>query len=119
MRTVNSLIGSAIERLEDLRFLRGRGQYVDDALEVAHSGSQETLRLAAGADDAQTGGELPDAPAAVPRLERDVVREQDEEDGDEVRREHEPIGPERAEHDREREDRAELNDDVEERRRES
>src|SRR3954454_14285630 len=30
MRTVNSLIGSAIERLEDLRFLRGRGQYVDD-----------------------------------------------------------------------------------------
>jgi aerobic carbon-monoxide dehydrogenase large subunit len=30
MRTVNSLIGSRIERLEDLRFLRGRGQYVDD-----------------------------------------------------------------------------------------
>ena len=30
MRTVNSLIGSAIERIEDLRFLRGRGQYVDD-----------------------------------------------------------------------------------------
>src|SRR4030081_3174197 len=30
MRTVNSLIGSAIERLEDLRFLRGRGQYIDD-----------------------------------------------------------------------------------------
>jgi aerobic carbon-monoxide dehydrogenase large subunit len=30
MRTVNSLIGSPIERLEDLRFLRGRGQYVDD-----------------------------------------------------------------------------------------
>ena len=30
MRTVNSLIGSAVERLEDLRFLRGRGQYVDD-----------------------------------------------------------------------------------------
>jgi carbon-monoxide dehydrogenase large subunit len=26
----NSLVGSAIERLEDLRFLRGRGQYVDD-----------------------------------------------------------------------------------------
>ena len=26
----NSLIGSPIERLEDLRFLRGRGQYVDD-----------------------------------------------------------------------------------------
>src|SRR3974377_1048479 len=30
MRTVNSLIGSPIERLEDLRFLRGRGQFVDD-----------------------------------------------------------------------------------------
>jgi aerobic carbon-monoxide dehydrogenase large subunit len=30
MRTVNTLIGSPIERLEDLRFVRGRGQYVDD-----------------------------------------------------------------------------------------
>ena len=30
MRTVNAYIGSPIERLEDLRFLRGRGQYVDD-----------------------------------------------------------------------------------------
>src|SRR5262245_63744941 len=30
MRTVNSLIGSPIERLEDWRFLRGRGEYVDD-----------------------------------------------------------------------------------------
>jgi carbon-monoxide dehydrogenase large subunit len=30
MRTVNSLIGSPVERLEDLRFLRGRGEYVDD-----------------------------------------------------------------------------------------
>ncbi len=30
MRTVNSLVGSPIERLEDLRFLRGRGEYVDD-----------------------------------------------------------------------------------------
>ena len=27
---VNSFIGSPIERREDLRFLRGRGQYVDD-----------------------------------------------------------------------------------------
>ena len=35
MRTVNSLIGSAIERREDLRFLRGAGEYVDD---VAASG---------------------------------------------------------------------------------
>src|SRR5882757_6976633 len=30
MRTVNSFIGSPIERREDLRFLRGRGEYVDD-----------------------------------------------------------------------------------------
>ena len=30
MRTVNSFIGSPIERLEDLRFVRGRGEYVDD-----------------------------------------------------------------------------------------
>jgi carbon-monoxide dehydrogenase large subunit len=30
MRTVNSFIGSPIERVEDLRFLRGRGQYVGD-----------------------------------------------------------------------------------------
>lgn len=30
MRRVNTLIGSAVERVEDLRFLRGRGQYVDD-----------------------------------------------------------------------------------------
>jgi carbon-monoxide dehydrogenase large subunit len=29
-RTVNSFIGSPVERLEDLRFLRGRGEYVDD-----------------------------------------------------------------------------------------
>ena len=26
----NSFVGSPIERIEDLRFLRGRGQYVDD-----------------------------------------------------------------------------------------
>jgi carbon-monoxide dehydrogenase large subunit len=30
MRRVNSYIGSPVERVEDLRFLRGRGQYVDD-----------------------------------------------------------------------------------------
>ncbi|MBV8534165.1 MAG: xanthine dehydrogenase family protein molybdopterin-binding subunit, partial [Alphaproteobacteria bacterium] len=30
MRTVNSFIGSPVQRIEDLRFLRGRGQYVDD-----------------------------------------------------------------------------------------
>jgi carbon-monoxide dehydrogenase large subunit len=31
-RTSNRPIGSPVERLEDLRFLRGRGQYVDDVL---------------------------------------------------------------------------------------
>jgi aerobic carbon-monoxide dehydrogenase large subunit len=30
MRTVNAFVGQPIERLEDLRFVRGRGQYVDD-----------------------------------------------------------------------------------------
>jgi carbon-monoxide dehydrogenase large subunit len=30
MRTVNSFIGSPVQRVEDLRFLRGRGQYIDD-----------------------------------------------------------------------------------------
>ena len=30
MRPVNSLIGAPIERVEDLRFLRGRGIYVGD-----------------------------------------------------------------------------------------
>src|SRR5215467_10200264 len=29
-RASNALIGSPIERIEDLRFLRGRGQFVDD-----------------------------------------------------------------------------------------
>jgi carbon-monoxide dehydrogenase large subunit len=28
--TLNTLVGSPVERIEDLRFLRGRGQYVDD-----------------------------------------------------------------------------------------
>src|SRR5215468_2089329 len=28
--STNSFVGSPIERIEDLRFLRGRGQYVDD-----------------------------------------------------------------------------------------
>src|SRR6516165_9284999 len=30
IRATNALIGSPIERMEDMRFLRGRGQYVDD-----------------------------------------------------------------------------------------
>lgn len=34
MRAVNTFIGSAVERIEDLRFLRGRGQFVDDVAGV-------------------------------------------------------------------------------------
>src|SRR5688572_28820011 len=30
MRRVNTVNGSPVERVEDLRFLRGRGQYLDD-----------------------------------------------------------------------------------------
>jgi carbon-monoxide dehydrogenase large subunit len=30
MRTINAFVGQPIERLEDFRFVRGRGQYVDD-----------------------------------------------------------------------------------------
>src|SRR5712691_2219555 len=30
MKPTNLFVGSAVERLEDLRFLRGRGEYVDD-----------------------------------------------------------------------------------------
>ena len=30
MRRVNTLIGSPIERVEDLRFVQGRGQFVAD-----------------------------------------------------------------------------------------
>src|SRR4029077_4495372 len=29
-RKPNAFVGSPVERIEDLRFLRGRGQYVDD-----------------------------------------------------------------------------------------
>ena len=29
-RTTNRLVGSPVERIEDLRFLRGRGEYVGD-----------------------------------------------------------------------------------------
>ena len=35
MRTTNRLIGSPVPRVEDLRFLRGRGEYIDD---VARAG---------------------------------------------------------------------------------
>ena len=32
MRTTNRLIGSPVKRVEDLRFLRGRGEYIDDVV---------------------------------------------------------------------------------------
>jgi aerobic carbon-monoxide dehydrogenase large subunit len=34
MKPTNALIGSPIERLEDLRFVRGRGEYIDDLTRV-------------------------------------------------------------------------------------
>ena len=46
----NSFIGSPVERLEDFRFLRGRGQYVDDLVRAGH---------AACRDPAQLGGAWP------------------------------------------------------------
>ena len=49
-RIANRPIGSPVERLEDLRFLRGRGQYVDD---VPSAG------CAACRDPAQLGGARP------------------------------------------------------------
>ncbi len=38
-RTINTFVGSPVERLEDLRFLRGRGLFVDDvaAADVLHA----------------------------------------------------------------------------------
>src|SRR5262245_1414553 len=35
MRRGNSYIGAPVERIEDLRFLRGRGEYIDD---IRHEG---------------------------------------------------------------------------------
>ena len=37
MRTVNAFVGQPIERLEDFRFVRGRGQYVDDLARNEHA----------------------------------------------------------------------------------
>src|SRR5260370_21332708 len=30
VKAVNTLVGQSVERVEDLRFLRGKGQYLDD-----------------------------------------------------------------------------------------
>ena len=75
--------------------------------------------FAADADYSQTGGELPDGAATVPRLEHDVVREQDDEDGDEVHGDDVPAAAEGPQDDREREDCTELDDHVEQGRREA
>ena len=45
MRTVNAFVGQPIERLEDLRLVRGRGQYVDD---LARSGMLHAAILRSG-----------------------------------------------------------------------
>ena len=44
MRSVNAFIGSPIERLEDLRFLRGRGEYVDDVASESDTSNDGTWR---------------------------------------------------------------------------
>jgi carbon-monoxide dehydrogenase large subunit len=44
-RAANALIGSAVERVEDLRFLRGRGEYVDD---IARPGLLHAVILRSG-----------------------------------------------------------------------
>jgi carbon-monoxide dehydrogenase large subunit len=45
MRTVNAFVGQPIERLEDFRFVRGRGQYVDD---LARNGMLHAAILRSG-----------------------------------------------------------------------
>ena len=45
MRTVNSFIGSPVERLEDLRFLRGRGQFVDDVPTAGRAACRHPAKL--------------------------------------------------------------------------
>jgi aerobic carbon-monoxide dehydrogenase large subunit len=42
VRTTNRLIGSPVKRVEDLRFLRGRGEYIDD---VAREGQLHAFFL--------------------------------------------------------------------------
>ena len=44
MRTVNTFIGSPVERIEDLRFLRGRGQFVDDVPSEMIEAGWKTVR---------------------------------------------------------------------------
>ena len=55
MRTVNSFIGSPIERLEDLRFVRGGGQYVDDLHRpgMLHAAVRACLMLAVQAEGSE------------------------------------------------------------------
>ena len=40
-RRTNAFIGSPVERVEDLRFLRGRGQYVDDLTRAGHAACRD------------------------------------------------------------------------------
>ena len=78
----NTFIGAPVERREDLRFLRGRGQYVDDLLpdgllyavfvrsSVAHGrlvsvDATEALKLA-GVHAVITAKDMPDGPPIIP-----------------------------------------------------
>ena len=44
-RTSNRPIGSPVERLEDLRFLRGRGEYVDDVPRPGRAARRDLAKL--------------------------------------------------------------------------
>src|SRR5712691_12479156 len=78
----NSFVGAAIERREDLRFLRGRGQYVDDLARtgvlhavilrsaVAHGRIRsidvsEALKIA-GVHAVITAKDMPGGPPVIP-----------------------------------------------------
>ena len=54
MKAVNTYIGSPVQRVEDLRFLRGRGQYIDD---IKRDGQWPNNPL--GAKGAGEGGIIP------------------------------------------------------------
>jgi carbon-monoxide dehydrogenase large subunit len=73
MKTVNAFIGSPIERLEDLRFLRGRGQYVDD---LARDGMLHAAVLRSSVAHGRLRGIDTSAARALPGVHR-VITAQD------------------------------------------
>lgn len=81
MKSVNTYIGSPVQRIEDLRFLRGRGQYIDD---IARAGQWHAAIVRShvahgniGKIDAATALTIPgvhavvtatDIPTPIPRI---------------------------------------------------